>query len=100
MTRRILLPLLAAFAVSACAVTGRENGEVMLPPDFDTVADSCGAEAREYLIGQPIGEVDLDTLARTIRTIRPGQPITMDHRPDRLNLDLDGDGAIVRLWCG
>lgn len=100
MTRHILLPFLAALAVSACAVTGNDNSELIMPPEFDAVADACGAEAREYLIGQPIGEVDLDTLARTIRTIRPGQPITMDHRPDRLNLDLDGDGAIVRLWCG
>ncbi|WP_425500518.1 I78 family peptidase inhibitor [Roseovarius bejariae] len=24
----------------------------------------------------------------------------MDHRPDRLNVDLDEAGRITRIWCG
>jgi|TARA_R110000744_G_scaffold77899_4_gene153676 hypothetical protein len=100
MTKRILLPVLAALVVSACAATGNDSSELIMPPDFETVTDSCGAGARDYLIGQSLGEVDLDSLARLVRPIHPGQPVTMDHRPDRLNLDLDGDGVIVRIWCG
>ncbi|MRU14904.1 hypothetical protein FDP25_05605 [Roseovarius sp. A21] len=26
--------------------------------------------------------------------------MTMDHRPDRLNVDLDEAGRITRIWCG
>jgi|TARA_R110000868_G_scaffold224338_6_gene476314 hypothetical protein len=100
MSKRILLPVLTALSVSACAATGNGEPPVTSLPGFEPGADSCGAEARGYLIGQPASEVDLESLARTVRVINPGQPITMDHSPFRLNLDLDGDGVIVRVWCG
>ena len=100
MSQRILLPVLSALAVSACATTAPDGGETTTLPGFDNTTDPCGAVPRQYLVGQAIGEVDLESLARSVRTIYPGQPVTMDHRPDRLNIDLDGDGVIVRLWCG
>lgn len=100
MSKHILLPVLGALAVSACAATGTGEAPVTSLPGYEPGADTCGARAREYLIGQPVREVDLDSLARLVRPIAPGQPVTMDHRPDRLNLDLDGDGVIVRIWCG
>ncbi len=100
MSKRILLPVLTALAVSACAATGNGEPPVTSLPGYEPGSDSCGAEAREYLLGQAVSEVDLDSLARTVRAIAPGAPVTMDHRPDRLNLDLDGDGVIVRIWCG
>lgn len=100
MSKHTLLPVFAALAVSACAVTPKDEPPVTSLPDYEPGADSCGAQAREYLLGQPVSEVDLDSLARTVRPISPGQPVTMDHRPDRINLDLDGDGVIVRIWCG
>jgi hypothetical protein len=100
MTRHILLPVLAALAVSACAATPPSEAPITSLPGFEPGADSCGAGARAYLIGQPIGEVDQPSLARTVRAIHPGQPVTQDYSPFRLNLDLDGDGVIVRVWCG
>ncbi len=100
MSTRILLPVFAALAVSACSATTTGEPPVTSLPGFEPGADACGAQERAYLIGQPIGEIDLDSLARTVRPIRPGQPVTMDHSPFRLNLDLDGDGIIVRIWCG
>ncbi|WP_417491976.1 I78 family peptidase inhibitor [Maricaulis sp.] len=100
MSKRILLPVLSALAVSACATTTPDSGGTTTLPGFDNTGDPCGAVAREYLIGQPVSEVDLESLARLVRPIHPGQPVTMDYRGERLNLDLDGDGVIVRLWCG
>ena len=38
--------------------------------------------------------------ARTVRVIRPGDAVTMDYRQDRLNIELDADGKIVRFNCG
>ena len=100
MPRHMFLPVLATLAVSACAATTHSEAPTPGLPGFEPGADSCGAQARDYLIGQPIGEVDLDSLARTVRPIHPGQAITRDYSPFRLNLDLDGDGVIVRIWCG
>jgi len=50
------------------------------------------------LIGQP--RAAAGPLPQPKRVYHITDPVTMDHRPDRLNIDLDGDGAIVRLWCG
>ncbi|WP_203293457.1 I78 family peptidase inhibitor [Maricaulis parjimensis] len=100
-----ILPL-ALLGLAACSATGNgipDTGNALDQPVFDGDAldgDHCGAQARAYLIGQAIGEVDLDSLAGNIRVIRPGDAVTMDHRPDRLNLDLDADDVILRPWCG
>tara|TARA_R110000868_G_scaffold26347_4_gene101540 strand:+ start:16746 stop:17063 length:318 start_codon:yes stop_codon:yes gene_type:complete len=105
MTRSVFIAALAALAVSACASTPPQSAPVDVPvvtdvTEVETVTDACGAQAREYLLGQPVSEVDLESLARVVRTINPGQPVTMDYLADRVNLDLDGDGVIVRIWCG
>ena len=38
--------------------------------------------------------------AGQVRTIRPGDAVTMDFRPDRLNLEIGEDGRITRFRCG
>ncbi|OLF77801.1 hypothetical protein AWH62_03775 [Maricaulis sp. W15] len=111
MTRYLLIAL-AGLSVAACSTGGHpiDGGETVMPtPDFDgdgsgdNSADplaSCGANAMGYLVGQPIAEVDLETLHGNIRVIHPGMPITRDYRRERLNLDLDEAGVILRPWCG
>jgi hypothetical protein len=34
------------------------------------------------------------------RILSPNSPMTMDHSPERLNIDTDALGMITRLWCG
>ena len=38
--------------------------------------------------------------ARTVRVIRPGQPVTMDFRPDRLNVEIDERAIVRAVRCG
>jgi hypothetical protein len=38
--------------------------------------------------------------AASVRWIGPDMAVTMDYRADRLNGELDQDGAIVTLRCG
>ncbi len=38
--------------------------------------------------------------ARTVRVIRPGQPVTMDFRSDRLNVEVDDRNWIRGVRCG
>lgn len=38
--------------------------------------------------------------ARDVRVIRPGQPVTMDFRSDRLNVEVDHRNRIRSVRCG
>ncbi|WP_423602951.1 I78 family peptidase inhibitor [Sphingomonas sp. MS122] len=38
--------------------------------------------------------------AREVRLIRPGQPVTMDFRSDRLNIEVDHRNRIRAARCG
>ncbi len=65
--------------------------------------DPCGALALQHLVGEPVP--DTEALAQIegpqrIRVIRPGDMITMDHIPGRLNIELDSAGIVVGLRCG
>ncbi|MGH1563555.1 I78 family peptidase inhibitor [Mumia sp. DW29H23] len=37
---------------------------------------------------------------RVVRIIGPHDAVTMDYRPDRLNLDVDDARALLRVWAG
>tara|TARA_R110000824_G_scaffold118960_14_gene272247 strand:+ start:381774 stop:382133 length:360 start_codon:yes stop_codon:yes gene_type:complete len=36
----------------------------------------------------------------SIRIIRPGMAVTKDYRPNRLNIDLDDEDRVTRVYCG
>lgn len=60
---------------------------------------SCGADKVQDLIGQPVAGHG-NRLAANARIIPPEAAITQDFSLDRLNVDLDGNGLITRIWCG
>ena len=62
--------------------------------------DACGAEKLQLLVGLPYEARDFQEDGRPMRVLPPGSAMTMDHRIDRLNVDLDEDGVITRIWCG
>ncbi len=61
--------------------------------------DTCGAAAYQTRIGQPVEELGL-TAGDKLRILGPGQPMTMDFRPDRMNIETDSAGQILRVFCG
>ena len=90
--------LIAALALSlpACATTPTEQ-----PP----APGACRAEAGAALVGRAAtAELGAEALrltgARRLRWIRPGDVVTMDYSPQRLNLHLDTQDRVERLACG
>lgn len=77
-------------------IIDRTGDNVMSEPD----APQCAAEAYQVLVGQPIGEIDTESLPVPLRIYGPDQMITMDHRPDRMNIVLDADDIVVEVRCG
>jgi len=90
--------LIAALALtlSGCATT---------PTEASPARAGCHAEAGAALIGRTataaLGAEALRlTGARRLRWIRPGDMVTMDYSPERLNLHLDAGRKVERLACG
>ncbi len=96
---RLAFPLIA-LAIGACTYEERPQAET--PP---AAAGKCAADGLGGLTGKTRSEaVTKEALrlsgAKTVRWIAPGMAVTMDYREDRLNLDTDGQGKIVRAHCG
>jgi len=95
--------LSATLALAACS-SSITPPDTSLPPPLD-----CGAGALMNKIGQPVtGSTAQDVrvggspiaTSGTVRVIAPGQPVTQDYRPDRLNLEVSDIGNLVRPTCG
>lgn len=69
----------------------------------DAAAGPCRPEAAAALAGRPFtAEAALmaATGASLVRRISPGAPVTMDFLADRLTVEVDAAGRIVRASCG
>lgn len=60
---------------------------------------SCGAAGLAGLVGQPLAALP-DGSWGTLRVIHPGDAVTEDYSPARLNVYLDDAGIIRELTCG
>ena len=98
-SRRTALGLLAAGCLSACALVGQVRmGPVakMLKPQ----PDRCGAAALIDVVGQPFTHLADYQLVGPLRVLWPGQEITDEVVPTRLNAEVTHDQLILRLSCG
>ena len=69
------------------------------PQDTSPEETACGAAQMQALIGTPVAAQDFSGHA-AVRILPPGSMVTMDYRPDRLNVEHDADGVITRSTCG
>ncbi|WP_424938900.1 I78 family peptidase inhibitor [Aliiroseovarius sp. S253] len=83
-----LLTIITLAALSGCVADGRGATD-----------DLCGAEQLKYLVGQDAGDLSGLELPENRRIVRPGMAVTADFQPDRLNIGIDQDNVIERLWC-
>lgn len=67
------------------------------PPSRDVFVDAtCDYEG---WVGQPLDEAAVKAENRPFRIIKPGDPVTMDMNPERINVEHE-DGKVTRVWCG
>ncbi len=74
--------------------------------DGSDTAAACSADAAQSFVGKPATEANV-AAARVaagakggVRVIAPGMAVTMDFRPDRLNLEVDAQRIITTVRCG
>ena len=100
---RIALIGLTAFALAGCTATVSDPGQAV--PQAGAIQPlACDLSRAEGFIGKPGDAVAEDARAAagatSVRVIRPGQAVTDDYRVDRLNLETDDAGIVVRVRCG
>jgi hypothetical protein len=90
-------------ALFATAALGLAGCEPVAPPGFDRMPpepEACGAKGMEKLLWKDRAVLAAMTFPAGTRVIEPGQPVTADYSAERLNIDLDRQGRITRVWCG
>lgn len=100
MMQRTALLALAALVLPGCMTNSASTGAAPPPP----VAEACDATAAQAYVGKPADAVAEQARtavgANTVRILGPNQAATMDFRPDRLNLETDATGIILKARCG
>lgn len=82
----------ALLALTACTAT-----EPPLPP---MIEDTCGANKYSDLIGQDATALEKVLLLGMVRVVRPGDFVTQDFRPERINFGIDAENRISDISCG
>lgn len=59
---------------------------------------SCGDHTA--WIGQPVDESAVKATGQIYRIVKPGMPMTMDYRAERINIEHDDANLVTRVWCG
>ena len=89
--------LLALLPLAACMTTPKGQGLADVSGCGDAkVADLIGKRWTEALRVPTQKRAGVQQL----RVIAPGDAVTMDYRPDRLNIETDAEGRVDRLKCG
>ena len=93
-------------ASSADATPGTATSEAATTTPPGDASAQCNAAAAKAFVGREATEAtvaEAQTAAGAtgaVRVIKPGQPVTMDFRGDRLNVEVDERNGIVRITCG
>ena len=70
---------------------------------FRSQQQQCLPEAAKSLVGKTLTDAEIQhiTQAKTVRRVKPGQPVTMDYQSDRVTVTLDPDShQITQANCG
>lgn len=70
------------------------------PPMPPQIEDTCGAASFADLIGQDATALEKTLILRMVRVIRPGDVVTQDFRPERINFMLNDIETIETINCG
>lgn len=96
-------PLLLAsvFALAACQTGGPSGArsESATPVVTDREQE-CAAAQFEHLVGTSGDAIKESMFPQGTRILRPGMVMTMDYRADRLNVVINEEKKVDRVYCG
>lgn len=100
-----LMPTLAAAALLAACASPPPPAPIDVRPNIPPPGGRCDAAPARSAIGQSSTARNVEAArvaagARMVRTLRPGQMVTKEFDPERLNLEVDASGRITAARCG
>ena len=69
------------------------------PPDSGFNASGCGADNYQSFVGTPLAAASWPS-DLNVRVIGPGEAVTLEFDPTRMNMEVDEAGIIQRIYCG
>ncbi len=93
MVMRRILPACLLGTIAACTIPDS-------PPSPPMLEDTCNARQYGNLIGQDATTLEKVMLLGQVRVIRPGDAVTQDFRPERINFGIDTNNQISDISCG
>lgn len=92
----------AAFLLAACASTP-PPAQAPRPPA--ATASKCDPAGGQFAVGAALDaslveRVRVRTGAYIARVLRPGQVVTMEFSDQRVNVEIDAGGKVLRVRCG
>lgn len=107
---RKLFPVFLVMGLTACASSGTQHtstgtGTYSGGSSIPDMSTTCDAQPVQKHVGQPYSEsldsdLQSDANAEQLRVLKPGQVMTMEYNPARLNVIIEQDGSISALRCG
>ena len=81
------------------------TGGCMTTPEPPATEGRCRTEGLTDYVGRAgtqelASEAQRRSGARSVRWKAPGMAVTMDYRPDRLNISIDAGGMVTGFDCG
>ncbi|CAN7495643.1 I78 family peptidase inhibitor [Polaromonas sp. LjRoot131] len=97
--------ILAALATTSLLMSACGTAPAGQAPDPAPVSSRCNAAPAQFAMGRNVdaaleNEARTRAGAKTVRTLRPNQVVTMEFNAERLNLTVDGAGRVTRVSCG
>jgi Peptidase inhibitor I78 family len=89
-----------AAPVETAAATPEPAPPAVTPSTDPAAADTCNMTQYLTLVGKAATDPATPAASATVRIIKPGDQVTMDFSPARLNIEVDAAGNIASLRCG
>ena len=92
--------VMTAFVLALAGCVPEKDPRFLGPPIPAPGVDACGAAELQDMVGEDRRILQTIRFAVPVRIIEPGQAVTQDYSPARLNIYVGAGGVIESISCG